>query len=475
LSSHNQAVKDHDPRGFVAIVERTLSNPLPLVPASAGNIIQRPDANAADRRRRSASLRVANRCWLALGILALGAMPFYPNELTSFVILITSTFVTFVLVDALRRDGKTRPGGLLLCAVVDATIYGLMLFNYHHHGFRDLESNLTRVSAYAMMGTVIVFAGALVGPRAALAFALFNTGLLVLSAILVDVRLGPKLSIPCFWWLLAVAVWLYEREVTRALSALQSAHSSLELRVEERTHDLTATLERLDRSRRETEAANAELESFSYSVAHDLRGPLRRIRGFAGMLMEDYGTRLEDGARKCLDVIQDQSDRMEHLIADLMRLAKVSRMTLDLQEVDLSAIAAEIAAEFRSKDPARGVEWSITPGLRRSADPGLARVILENLLGNAWKFTSKTAVARIEVGTLQDVPGGPIFVRDNGAGFDPAFAGKLFQPFERLHSDSEFAGNGIGLATVARVVKRHGGSISATGAVGRGATFTFTL
>jgi signal transduction histidine kinase len=429
-------------------------------------------ARSADGARRSEFLLVANRCWLALGAVALAAMPFYPAELVSFVILISAIAITFVAIDALQRNGRTRLGGLLFCAVFDATIYGLMLFNYHVHGFQDLKANLTRVSAFAMMGATIVFAGAIVGPRAALGFALLNTVLLVVAALFVDPRMGPKVSIPFFWLLLAVAVGLYERHVMRALAALQEAQQTLELHVDERTRDLRTTLSRLDLARKETEAAYAELESFSYSVAHDLRGPLRRIVGFTDILEEDYGNRLEGSGRECMSVIRGQSQRMGQLIEDLLRLARVGRAPLVREELDVSAMARDVAEDLRKKEPGRNVQWSIAPDLRRSGDAGLTRVVLDNLLGNAWKFTSKTPEARIVV---EADGNGAITVRDNGAGFDPSAAGKLFQPFERLHSDAEFGGSGIGLATVARIVRRHGGTITARGEVGKGAAFTFTL
>ena len=431
----------------------------------------RVTARWADSARRSDFLKVANRCWLALGGLAIAAMPFFPTELVSFVILASFTSVTFVIVDALQRNGETRVGGLLFAGVVDATCYGLMIYNYRLHGFEDVEANLTRVAAFAIMGVSIVFAGATVCARAAFAFSLLNTLLLIIAAVFVDSRLGPKVSIPFFWWLLAMSVWLYERHVARAFAALQDAQDMLEQRVEERTRDLRTTMTRLDLARKATENANKELESFSYSVAHDLKGPLRRIVGFADILEDDYGGRLESGARECMSVIRGQSRRMSQLIEDLLRLAKVGRAPLLREDLDLSVMAREVAEDLHSKDPGRRVEWVIAPDLRCRADAGLMRVVLENLLGNAWKFTSKMSEARIEIGGR----GFAFTVRDNGAGFDPAHIDKLFQPFERLHSDSEFSGSGIGLATVARIVKRHGGTISAQGEVGKGALFTFTL
>lgn len=425
--------------------------------------------DAADRARRAEFLSVANRCWLAMGGVAMVAMLFYPTELIFFTILVTVTAVTFVLVDGLNRNGKTRLGGTIFCLVVDATVYGLLLLNFHVHGFRDLEATLTRVSGYAFMGTSILFAGAVIGRAAAFGFALLNTTLLVATALFVDSRLGPKVSIPCFWWILAIAVWLYERHVSRALRWLREAHDSLERRVDERTLDLRRAMDQRDRAAREADAANADLESFSYSAAHDLRGPLRRIAGFVDILQEDYGARIENGGQDILRAMRGQSIRASQLIEDLLRLARIGRAPLVPVALDISALARDIADELGSKDPGRDVEWAIEPGLHTRADPGLARVVFENLLGNAWKFTSKRTGARIEVGSTVD----GFFVRDNGAGFDAALGERLFQPFQRLHTEAEFSGSGIGLATVARIVRRHGGAITATGETGKGATFTF--
>jgi signal transduction histidine kinase len=408
-------------------------------------------------------------------VIGLAIIPAYPSELLLFVILFAATCTTYGVIEVLRRKGKRVAGGLLFCGLLNATVYGLMLIDYYRHGFERLESNLTRVSGLAMMGASIVFAGAILSGGAALGFALLNTVLLAISVVFVDSRLGPKVSIPIFWWFLAVAIWLYERYVTRALAGLEEAQNTLERRVEERTGDLQATLARLDRSVGETAAANAELESFSYSVAHDLRAPLRRIVGFADILKEDYGGSLDQGGRDVMKAIRDQSVRMSQLIEDLLRLAHAGRAPLRRTELDLSAMAREIAGELQSKDPQRKVDWSIPDGLRTTGDPGLARIVLENLLGNAWKFTSRTPAPRIVVGSLPDPSRRAIFVQDNGAGFDPAGAGKLFQPFERLHTESEFSGSGVGLATVQRIVRRHGGTIRAVGEPGKGATFTFTL
>lgn len=223
----------------------------------------------------------------------------------------------------------------------------------------------------------------------------------------------------------------------------------------------------------ELERQNRELEAFSYTVSHDLRAPLRTIDGFSRALAEDFGESLGDQAKDYLRRVQGAAKRMGELIEDLLQLARVSRAELRRQRVDLSSIAYTITAGLR--DATRTVDVQITPGLTSDADPGLVRTLLENLILNAWKFTSRTQAACIEVGTIDSAAGRAFFVRDNGVGFDQAHADRLFQPFQRLHSHSDFEGTGIGLATVHKIVNRHGGKVWAEGSPGQGATIYFTF
>jgi light-regulated signal transduction histidine kinase (bacteriophytochrome) len=231
-----------------------------------------------------------------------------------------------------------------------------------------------------------------------------------------------------------------------------------------------------DAANRGLELVNKELEAFSYSVSHDLRAPLRSIDGFSQALIEDYADRLDDQARDYLNRVRAATQRMGHLIDDMLALARVTRTEMRRESVDLSALAGDVLAELQKSEPDRRVESHIEPGLVAQGDTPLLRVVLVNLLGNAWKFTGKQAHARIEFGTHPQKTGEPAyFVRDNGAGFDMTYAGKLFGAFQRLHSPHEFPGTGVGLATVQRVVHRHGGRVWTEGAVGKGATFYFTL
>jgi len=225
----------------------------------------------------------------------------------------------------------------------------------------------------------------------------------------------------------------------------------------------------------ELERQNRELEAFAYSVSHDLRSPLRSIDAFSLALLEDEADALSDSGRAYLRQVRASAQRMRQLIDDLMLLSRIGRTELVRKAVCVSDIARAVAAELADTAPDRDVAFSISAGLMAHADAGLVRVLLENLLGNAWKFTAKRAAARIEFGAIEDHGGVAFFVQDNGAGFDRAHARSLFTPFTRLHSEQEFAGTGIGLATVHRIVDRHGGRAWAEGAVGVGATIFFTL
>jgi PAS domain S-box-containing protein len=223
------------------------------------------------------------------------------------------------------------------------------------------------------------------------------------------------------------------------------------------------------------EAANKELEAFSYSVSHDLRSPLRSIDGFSQALLEDCAHKLESSERDYLDRIRAATQRMGTLIDDLLNLSRVARAELHKHRVNLSALADSISADLRKTQPDRNVTFQIAAGVYANGDAHLLRIVLENLLGNAWKFTSKHPSALIEFGRAHASGSEAYFVRDNGAGFDPAHASKLFGAFQRLHGMAEFPGTGVGLATVQRIIHRHGGEIWAESAVEKGATFYFTV
>lgn len=252
------------------------------------------------------------------------------------------------------------------------------------------------------------------------------------------------------------------KELGLAIAALRKLNSELDARVGERTQAL--------------ERANRELEAFSYSTSHDLRAPLRAVDGYAKLLEADYGQSLDDEGRHYLDRIRKAAQRMDLLIENLLQLARISRAELAKGRVELSGLVGEIAAELAAARPDRKVKVHVEKGVVGEGDAVLVRIALQNLLENAWKYSSRRDEAEIAFGVLR-LPGGEtaFFVRDNGIGFDMAHAQRLFQPFVRMHSGEEYSGAGIGLATVERIVSRHGGRVWAESEAGKGATFYFTL
>jgi signal transduction histidine kinase len=296
----------------------------------------------------------------------------------------------------------------------------------------------------------------------------------------------------------ALAGWLWCRRMTRPLASLTRAaaamaHGDLGQRVRIESRDEYGSLavafnsmaSRVQTSKDDLEkriaertaqlsAANEELKAFSYSVSHDLRAPLRAISGFANILKEDHGDRLDADAKLVLDRVIDGARRMEVLIADLLELSSVSTLEMRSEPVNLTREAEEVVAELRAAWPDRVVDVVIAPGLSAKGDARLLRLVLQNLIGNAWKFTARKETARIEVGVTSDPE--PVFwVKDDGAGFDMEYAERLFGVFQRMHSAKEFPGTGVGLAIVHRIVLRHGGRVWAEGVVQQGATFHFTL
>jgi light-regulated signal transduction histidine kinase (bacteriophytochrome) len=261
------------------------------------------------------------------------------------------------------------------------------------------------------------------------------------------------------------------KELTSREKELKVANQALEREIRERKR----AEEETRKLNGELEATNKELESFSYSVSHDLQAPLRSINGFSQALLEDYRDKLEPQAQDYLQRVRAATLRMEQLIQDLLQLSRVARSEMRHELVDLSGLARAIANDLNENGSGRKVEFSIEPELKVTGDSRLLRVALENLFHNAWKFTSKTVGAKVEFAATQHRGKRAYFIRDNGAGFNMAHADRLFGAFQRLHSASEYPGTGVGLATVQRIMHRHGGQVWAESSVGNGATFYFSL
>jgi signal transduction histidine kinase len=330
---------------------------------------------------------------------------------------------------------------------------------------------VTETPASATSGRAAAFAGRTL---------LFTAGFVVLGGLL-SWLIGHRITRPIRQMAEAandIGSGEYRRRVMVReggdLEMLARAFNKMAAEVERSRDELD---HRVQQRTRELQQVNEELQAFSYSVSHDLRSPLRSIDGFSQALLEDYGPKLDATAHDYLTRLRGGAQRMGFLIDDLLLLSRVARQPLDRREVDVSAMARDLVQELRDGERARAIDVTIEDGLRVNADAGLLRIALQNLIGNAWKFTSHTDNARVVIGRTEPENGAEpeIYVRDNGAGFDMAYADQLFAPFQRLHASKDFAGTGIGLATVQRVVTRHGGRVRAESTVGNGATFFFTI
>jgi signal transduction histidine kinase len=429
------------------------------------------DDLATETGRRRRFLGALNWGWLGVGVLALVSLPFYRHQSLLLSVILAATLSTFLAVRLLTRLGRDRSAGALFILLVDFAVFAMFLVQADQMGLGLALA--TRAPTLMMMGLAVLFAGALVGPKAPFLVALLNS--LLLGALAWMAGHEPRFTIHVFWWLLALVVWLYERTLLDAFEGLSSARRDLQILVDRRTEELRQTVTRLSDALGELENSNRELDAFTSAVSHDLRAPVRSVIGFSDALYEEHAGELSLPGMEYLSRVRNAARRMHALIDNLLRLSRVSRPEMHREQVDIAAVARGIVEELRRSQPERQVEYRAPEHLRVLADARLIEVLLENLLGNAWKFTRRSAAARVELGEM--VLGGErvCFVGDNGVGFDMTYAEKLFRPFQRLHSSDEFDGTGIGLATAQRVVNRHGGRIWAEGKVDEGATFFFTL
>jgi signal transduction histidine kinase len=365
------------------------------------------------------------------------------------------------------QGAEDRLVGLLLLRSYQADADAALLRSLIDDGIRTTETRTTGlillVIVLATVPLTIVLARTTRGITSSLSY--LNTGAAVIGSGNLDFRIEEKRKDEIG------DLTLTFNRMTANLKTITASKVELEGEITERKR----VEEELRQRTVELKASNKELEAFAYSVSHDLRAPLRSMEGFSSALIEDYADKLDNQGKQYLKYVQESSDLMARLIDDLLKLSRVTRSDMSRENVDLSEIAQKIVGALEKVEPHRHVKVSIAPDITAYGDLNLLRVALENLLGNAWKFSSKTTSPRIEVGTIEHNGRQAYFVRDNGVGFDMKYADKLFQPFQRLHKSSEFAGTGIGLATVQRIIRRHGGEVWAESNAGEGATFYFTL
>lgn len=427
---------------------------------------------ATESVRRRRFLGALNWGWLGMGALALVSLPFYPEQTLLLSVILGATLATFVAVRFLAAREHLREACVLFVLLANSVFFAIFLVQASEIGIpRALE---TQAPPLMMMGLAVLFAGALVDPRAPFLVALLND-LLLVALVWKTSAEEPRFSIHIFWWLLALVSWLYERTLQDAFGRLSAARRDLQSLVERRTGELRRTVTRLSDAMTTLETTNRELDAFTSAVSHDLRAPVRSVIGFSDALYEEHATELSPEGVEHLTRVRNAGRRMDSLIEDLLHLSRVSRSGIQREEVDLGAVARHILHELQRAEPERQLDYRAPERVTVAGDPGLLQVLLENLLGNAWKFTRPRDVAEIELGETSLEGERVCFVRDNGVGFDMTYAEKLFRPFQRLHSVDEFDGMGIGLATAHRIVQRHGGRIWAESKEERGASIFFTL
>jgi signal transduction histidine kinase len=375
---------------------------------------------------------------------------------------------------SLNRRGKTRLAAQLMCWLLTLESFLYLAANLIEATSTpaDLAPSQTELAVAVIMSVIMMLAvllsGMVIGQRAILLFAAVDAVLISSIFLLALGTEAPGLIVPlvCFLAVVGVVSWLNQKTVGEANRALLKAQLEKEAELEQRIADRTAQLE----------AANRELEAFSYSVSHDLRSPLRAMEGFSRILLEDYAPHLTSDAARYLQIIRASTQQMERLIDDLLIFSRQSRQPLHKQPLATADLVRQALDSLSDEQAGRHLEISIGELPPCQGDPALLRQVWINLSANALKFTRGQNVARIEIGCLTQEGGAPVyFVKDNGVGFDMQYAGKLFGVFQRLHSAEEFEGTGVGLAIVQRIIHRHGGRVWADSRLGVGSTFCFTI
>jgi signal transduction histidine kinase len=392
-----------------------------------------------------------------------------PESAADTIVVALASFSTYVIVRYLNGKNRISLAGWLFSGLIEITFF-VLLWRALSAPVQDVMNNTIIMM---MMGLPIIFAGTTIGHRAAVAAAAINVVLQLMVIYFFGADHIPTFSINVYWWTLAITLWLYETTLHKALERWYAIQMQLENLVDERTQALKRAVDELEKSKSQLEEANRELESFSYSVSHDLRAPLRGLDGFSRILLEDHRAQLDADGQRYLERVRAGAQRMGQLIDDLLEFSRLSRQPVLKQTVDSMELVRQVLDELKPDYLRRQVEIVIGDLPVCQADPGLLRQVWANLLSNALKYSRARAVAQIEVGWRSEP--GAYFVRDNGAGFDMRYADKLFEVFQRLHSAEAFEGTGVGLAVVKRIVERHGGRIWAEAEVDQGATFYFTL
>jgi signal transduction histidine kinase len=380
---------------------------------------------------------------------------------------------TYLLVGFLVNKHQTVLAGFIFTLLVNFGFFGVFIASMVATSIAEaLESY---IYICFMMGLAIIFAGAFIHRWAAFSLAALDSVLMLFLTQIMAPQAGPLFSVHIFWWLLATSTWLYETTLSRSLARLQQSRAELESLVLARTHKLQETVGKLEKAQQDLQVKNEELESFSYSVSHDLRAPLRAIDGYSEALEEDYRAQLPSEGKHILTRIHENTHRMDQLIQDLLMLSRLDRAQINRRTVYPGEIVREVVDDLKKEIPDQVVEVTLDDLPPCQADPILLRQVYTNLLSNAFKFTRQRSQAQVLVSSTASSEGPVYLVKDNGVGFDMQQAHKLFSPFQRMHSQDDYEGTGVGLSIVRRIVQQHGGRVWVEAAVEQGATFYFTL